>query len=155
MRKFKLFVLSLLVCEVLIASLIVYGILLSWSSSVTVKVASPSIGVYWDAECKRPVTSIDLGTLQQGTIDWQITLYIKNNAKGGVKLWWNSTINQASSEMRDAWEYYYEYGWYEWYDLNGVIINAGQVLKTRYRIWITTYCPIGNYNWTLNLGVMD
>jgi archaellum component FlaG (FlaF/FlaG flagellin family) len=145
--KFKLFVLLLL--AVVVATFIVYGSLLSWSSSVTVNVSSPSIGVYWDADCTNPVTTINLGNLQQGTQDWRVTLYVKNNAQGTVKLWWNSTRALISDKIIDMWVTLY------FVDLNGITIGPGQVLTTYYRIWVRTDCPPGSYSWTLNLGVTD
>lgn len=147
--KFRLFALSLL--AIVVASLIVYGTLLSWSSSVTVAVSSPSIGVYWDADCTSPVTTINLGTLQQGTQDWRVILYIKNNVQGSVKLWWNSTRVLISDKIIDRWDYAY----HPLRDINHTTIQPGQVLATYYRIWVRTDCPLGSYSWTLNLGVMD
>jgi archaellum component FlaG (FlaF/FlaG flagellin family) len=145
--KFKLF--ALLLLAVVVATFIVYGSLLSWSSSVTVNVSSPSIGVYWDANCTNPVTTINLGNLQQGTQDWRVTLYVKNNAQGSVKLWWNSTRALISDKIIDMWV---NLGLF---DLNGITIGPGQVLTTYYRIWVRTDCPPGSYSWTLNLGVTD
>jgi len=149
--KFKLFALSLL--AIVIATFTVYGTLLSWSSSVTVNVSSPSIGVYWDADCTNPVTTINLGNLQQGTQDWRVKLYVKNSAQGAVKLWWNSTLKLISDKIVDKWSYFRNYYWYD--NLNLTMIQPGEIIETYYRVWVKTDCPSGSYSWTLNLGVID
>jgi hypothetical protein len=133
--KFKLF--ALLLLAVVVATFIVYGSLLSWSSSVTVNVSSPSIGVYWDANCTNPVTTINLGNLQQGTQNWWVTLYVKNNAQGSVILWWNSTRALISDKIIDYWAR----DVYAYSDLNGTMIRPGEALTTYYRISVRTESP--------------
>jgi len=82
-------------------------------------VKAVGVGVYWDSSCSNPVTSINWGTVNPGSIK-DVTVYIKNEGNAPetfsyeTKNWNPAT---ASSYMSLNWDY------------GGLVIAVGGVVK--------------------------
>ena len=152
-RKLKsrsAYLITIILVSVLTTIVLSYTYLLAWSSSVQVKIVSPTedIGVYFDSGCTQPVTSISV-TLGQGSTH-DITLYIKNKGNGSYTLAWKSNLDQITDKITDAWQYMPVY---TWDDINGTVIEAGRLRNTRYHIVVSADTPPATYNWEIKLYV--
>ena len=109
-----------------------------------------TLGFYWDQECTQSVTFFDFGERihpNQETILWK-RIYIKNEGDVWNEIYWNSTLNDATTEITEWWATSRYWGGL---DLNGTRIELGQVRETWYGIKIPAYATVGTYNWTLTL----
>jgi hypothetical protein len=83
------------------------------------KVKVIGVGVYWDANCTRPVDYLDWGSIEPSSIKNQ-TVFIRNEGNGPSTLFLNTTNwNPASAS---------DYITLNW-DYNGYIINPQETTK--------------------------
>ncbi|MEM3602371.1 MAG: hypothetical protein QXN87_06845 [Candidatus Bathyarchaeia archaeon] len=124
----------------------VYAALTLWSVNVSVNVASPDIGVYWDQSCTNPVSTIDFGSYNKGDTASK-TLYIKNKGSTTITLLYTSTLSSVSGgKIVDEWTY-------SGGSVNGVSLAPGQVISSTYTIEISSTCPAQTFNWVISLGI--
>jgi hypothetical protein len=124
---------------------------LSQSTTIYVNATDPAIELYWNAGCTDPVTSIDFGNLQKGAYE-EVLIYVKNAGGGDVKIYWNSTLSDVTTEISDWWGLYLGRSHFGNSDINGVYMSSGQVLGTYYKVLLDPEATLGSYSWTLNIG---
>ena len=143
---------TIVIALILLAAVIipVYSAYVTHQIPTGIKVVSAVVRVYWDEPCTELVTRIDYGEVTQGQQVIDTTLYIKNEGTGAVSVYWRSTLSQITDRMYDQW-----YDWTNSQWLNGSVFAAGSIHQTRYTIVLYMDAPLGLYNWTLSIGVLE
>lgn len=120
----------------------------SWQTGVTLTVVSPKLEVYMDESCTHLIHSVSFGNIQQGARNPggnEAIMYIRNEGNGTIILTWSSTIkNVSNGNIGDNWD-----------DVGDKWLDPGQVIRTRYWVFVSPNCPTGFYTWELTLGVKD
>ena len=124
------------------------GIILRTYDTPTMK-----LGIYWDAECTQPATTIDYGNMTHPNqyTEIQKTFWIKNEGDNWNDIRWNSTLTSITTEITDLWNHWEGGSWGHWFPLNGTRLESGQVLQCVYSVFIQAYATVGTYNWTLTV----
>jgi len=146
---------SVVIALILVVAIIIpiYSAYVTQEIPVGINVVSAVVKVYWDYECTQPVTHIDYGEVTQGLQIIMTNLYIKNEGTGTVWVYWTSTLSQTTDKITDSW-------WDGTAEkpLNGsgfVDYPPYNVHSTRYEIHLSEDLPLGLYNWTLTIGVLE
>jgi len=151
MRKDKIGTLQLVALLLAITSAVVplvYALTILWSSPVGVTVTDTiGLGVYADSSCTIPVTSISFGDQKKGAYAYKV-LFIKNTGTANITLDWSS--NKPTSILAgDDWVYK---SGESWASIRNYVLKVGEILETKYEIFILPNAPTGSKTWTLNLG---
>ena len=121
------------------------------SSGVTLASPTLGLGLYWDQECTSPATVIDFGQIIQPNEEKILGtyIYIRNEGDVRIRIYWNSTLRNETTEIDECWNYGSQYWCQD--AINRTYLDPGQVRSTFYRIKIPEYTTIGTYNWTLTV----
>jgi len=110
------------------------------SISASALEATNNIGLYWDKDCKKPVSLIKWGVLSPNQTK-KITLYVRNEGNEGIFLVVNPTNwNPQSASKYLAFSYY----------LQDSKIEAGQVINLALMLYVKPDIKgIANFNFDL------
>lgn len=151
MNKRRIGVLQLAVVAIVLISstlAIVYALTILWSAQVGVKVVDTvGLAVYTDQACTNPISSIDFGDQKKGAAA-SVTLYVKNTGTSSITLDYSSN---APTSILASDDFVYSNG-ASWANIRGYQLKAGEVLATKYEIYILPTAATGSKTWTLNLG---
>jgi hypothetical protein len=123
----------------------------NWSKGVGVVVQETSVGVYSDYGHTAAVNSLDFGSLQRGSQQKYITLYLYNSGTGTVTIHWSSTLASVTPKITDAWRDS-SYSPSSGSNIEGHQMSPGASYTTYYWITIASDITANSYNWTLTLS---
>ena len=123
----------------------------NWSKGVGVVVQETSVGAYSDYGHTNAVNYLDFGSLQRGSQQKYITLYLYNSGSGQVTIHWSSTLASATTKITDAWRDSSSSPG-SGYNVEGRTIGPGSSYTTYYWITIASDITANSYNWTLTLS---
>jgi hypothetical protein len=108
---------------VVLLTVVILGLFIGSRSSlgaISAIDATQSIGVYWDKQCTKPVTSVDWGLLTPGQTGY-LTLYVRNEGNQSIVL-----VERASNWKPSYGSRYLGFSW----QASNLKIDAGKVVDT-------------------------
>jgi archaellum component FlaG (FlaF/FlaG flagellin family) len=130
------------------AASLAYALTTLWSAQVGVTVVDTvGLGVYADSACTIPVQSIDFGNQKKGAYTYK-SLFVKNTGTANIALEYSSN---APTGILAGDDWVYKSG-SSWASIRQYILRAGEILETKYEIFILPNAASGSMTWTLNLG---
>jgi len=110
------------------------------------KVEVKGVGVYWDANCTNPVSSLDWGSVESNSVKNK-TVFIRNEGNQPSSLFLNATNwnpSKASEYLTLTWDY------------NGYILYPHQTTRVTLTLFIaSTIEGIEDFTFDIIIGVND
>jgi hypothetical protein len=164
-KKTSIIIVTLVVVSIMLS--VVLAAVLSYrtvNNTVTIVSGGADFGVFSDASCTQPLTSLDWGQLIDG--QWQTqTFYLLNNGTGNtIYVWWeapDSTMglnvelsNPVSTPFPSpdplpspSTSPYPMNGFWYPTSMYKIALYSGQPVQVQ--AWLTSYGLSGTYSWTL------
>lgn len=140
LKKYKLTVLALVFCSILLVSVYATSHLWSAPASITISTSSPYIKVYMYPYPDKEVTSVNFGTWVPGTHAYIRLGVMNTHPNASVTLEWSSTLGDVTDKITDSW----------WTAPR--TLAPGSSFGWEYQIYVASDCPFGTYSWTLYIN---
>jgi len=130
--------------------LVTFGTVFSTQlASAEGSVKAAGLGLYWDEECRNPISCIDFGTIATGQSKC-VTFWLRSESQDKGKILWNTANFNPSSNWitpyleRQVGRFGYVSNWNK-------KMKPEDLWKVRYTIQVSQDTEIGVYSWDLSV----
>jgi hypothetical protein len=132
---------------ILVTCLLTVGFLVaqrdSYVPNVSAVTTSPTLGVYWDQACTKPVSAISWGNVSVGC-EKDVVVFLKNLGSNATVLSMNmSALNPSSAYLKI----------YLCWDYNGTLVGSGSVVEVTLRLFVTPLISgVSSFSFNINIA---